>query len=284
MLNYKKKIYSSPGNDGIIEYIYKKLNISNGIFVEFGAWDGIRNSNCRRLFEKGWKGIFIEYKKKRYQKLKKNYKNFFDIYCLNKKVGSKTGNKKDLFDNIVDPYLDGRNIDFCSIDIDGLDLECFETFEKYFPTVICIEGGQVLHPYYGRVGRSISSKNIGQSLKVTIDCFEKKNYKILCSYQDCFFIKKEFYNIFNVSENIIKLYLNGLKARPKMISHYCEYLRKSKIKNTIIEYLLKKTSYNNYGYKKRNCWIEKESKNVISIINKMHVKEKFGDLFICKNR
>ena len=41
ILNKKKNIFSQNGEDGIIEYIFDKLNISeNGTFIEFGAWDG----------------------------------------------------------------------------------------------------------------------------------------------------------------------------------------------------------------------------------------------------
>ena len=69
---------------------------------------------------------------------------------------------------------DKNNIDFCSIDIDGLDLEIFETFKKFMPSVVCIEGGQMLHPYHKRVERNIAKRNIQQSLKVMVASFEKK--------------------------------------------------------------------------------------------------------------
>ena len=42
--------------------------------MEFGAWDGVRISNSRYLFEKGWDGIFIEGDKK-IPIIKKNYSN-----------------------------------------------------------------------------------------------------------------------------------------------------------------------------------------------------------------
>ena len=269
LLDYKKRVYSVPGNDGIIEYIFKKLRINNGIFVEFGAWDGIKNSNCRKLLEEGWNGIFIESNISKYNNLVNNYKKYKHIYCCNNFVGFEGSAK---FDNIVDPYLNGKQIDFCSIDIDGLDLEVFETFEKYLPTVVCIEGGQVLHPYHKRVDRKVACNKIGQSLKVTIDSFEKKGYKILCSYQDCFFVKKEFYNLFNVENNIIKLYFNGLRERPQMIAYYDRYMKeynskktvKYKIKNNIIAYVLKKSLY----AEKWRPWLKKKYNKILSAINK----------------
>ena len=118
LLDHRKCVYSSIGNDGIIEYIFKKLKMKTGSFVEFGAWDGIKGSNCRKLFEAGWKGVFIEADEDKYKQLKKNYNKYTKITCYKARIDS----KENLFDDVVDPYFKGKNIDFCSIDIDGRDL------------------------------------------------------------------------------------------------------------------------------------------------------------------
>ena len=80
LLDHKKRKYSRIGNDGIIKFILDTMGIDKGVFVEFGAWDGIWNSNCRGLFEQGWEGIFIESHDKRYEKLKKNYRDTMSTY------------------------------------------------------------------------------------------------------------------------------------------------------------------------------------------------------------
>ena len=87
LLEFRKDVYSSTGNDGIIEKIFEILQIKNGVFVEFGAWDGIKGSNCRKLFEEGWSGVFIEPDKPRYQSLEENYRQFENISCINSPVG-----------------------------------------------------------------------------------------------------------------------------------------------------------------------------------------------------
>ena len=138
LLDYRFDKYSDLGVDGIVEYIFNTIGIKKGLFVEFGAWDGIYGSNCRKLFEEGWDGIFIESDPDRYKALYNNYCNFENIFCIESKIGLE---KKYFFDNIIRKYVKNNVINFCSIDIDGLDLEVFETFSDYMPICICIEGG-----------------------------------------------------------------------------------------------------------------------------------------------
>jgi len=270
LLDYRKEVYSSIGNDGIIDFIFDKIGIDKSTFVEFGAWDGVKNSNCRNLFEKGWKGIFIESDKDKYKNLKNNYKDSDRVKYINRSINLKGEN---LFDNIVGPYIE-ENIDFCSIDIDGLDLEVFETFEKCLPIVVCIEGGQMLSPYNKRVKKNISKKNIQQSLWVMVNSFEQKGYKVLCSYQDTFFVKKEFYNLFDVSNNILTLYFNGLRSIPRRMPFIQKYVNKVGLKNEIVDYILKKSNYRGYGWDKRKIWVREQSDYINELINEKEKIEK----------
>jgi len=269
LLDYKKRVYSVPGNDGIIEYIFKKLRINNGIFVEFGAWDGIKNSNCRKLLEEGWNGIFIESNISKYNNLVNNYKKYKHIYCCNNFVGFEGSAK---FDNIVDPYLNGKQIDFCSIDIDGLDLEVFETFEKYLPTVVCIEGGQMLEPNHERVPKSISKNNIQQSLYVIDQSFKNKGYRLLCSYQDSFFVKEKYFNLFDVSQKIEDIYLDGLESHHRRLPWILKTIKTCGLRNKIVKEILKRSNYDKYGYDKRKEWSVKEKSLVKEIIKEMRIK------------
>jgi hypothetical protein len=266
LLDYRKVQYSTIGNDGIIDYIFNKLGIKNGTFVEFGAWDGIKNSNCRQLFKNGWRGVFIESDYNKYIKLKSNYQKYNEkIKCINSKIGFK---ENILFDTVISSYINNSKIDFCSIDIDGLDLEVFETFKKYMPIVICIEGGQMLFPFAKKISKKIARYNIGQSLKVMINSFEQKGYKILCSYQDCFFIKKEFYYLFNVSEDILTLYFDGLRAFYKRCPFIQKYMKKVDLKNRIVDYILKKSDFKKYGWKNRKKWAQDQVDIISRLIDK----------------
>jgi len=282
LLDYKYDKYSSTGNDGIVEKIFHILNIKEGLFVEFGAWDGIKGSNCRKLFEEGWSGIFIEPEKDRFLALKNNYSDHDNIVCLNDAIND-THSK---FDDVIRNHVN-REIDFCSIDIDGLDLEVFETFSEFMPKVICIEGGQMVEPFYHRLPGEISRHNIQQSLKVITSVFEEKGYKLLCSYQDCFFIKSEYFNSFDVSEDIMEHYLNGLYALHRRLPWIQHILKGFNLSNKIIDYILQKSDYRSYGYNNRKLWAKEKQKEALEAVDFLRGKyeeQKRRDLEVKKER
>jgi hypothetical protein len=129
-----KTSYSQYGEDLFIVNIFKQKNINKGFFMEFGAWDGKHLSNCRYLYENGWKGCFIEGNKSRFLDLKKNYIHDNNVVLLNVFV--------DQADNTLDKILTQNNIlelDLLSIDIDGKDLLSWKTLTKIKPKVIVIE-------------------------------------------------------------------------------------------------------------------------------------------------
>jgi len=273
LLNYKFDKYTTTGNDGIIEKIFDTIQIQNGFFVEFGAWDGIKGSNCRKLFEEGWSGIFIEAEKDRYLNLSENYKQHDNIICINSVVDR----NNNLFDNLVKNHVNNK-IDFCSIDIDGLDLEIFETFKNHMPTVVCIEGGQMLEPNFPRLSESVAKNNIQQSLEVMVESFKNRGYKVLCSYQDTFFIKEQYAHLFQTPNNLMELYLDGLYTHHRRIPWIQFILRQSGINNRIINYILQKTNYNKYGYNQRKLWAKEEKEITLDIIsslkNKLNTQDK----------
>lgn len=250
LLSYRSDKYTTTGNDGIIEKIFTTLGVKNGFFVEFGAWDGIKGSNCRKLWEEGWAGIFIEGHKEKYKDLVENYKESDKVTCVNSMVDTDSN----LFDDIVEPHVKDK-IDFCSIDIDGLDLDVFETFDKYLPTVVCIEGGQMLEVKHKKVDKNIAQNNIQQSLQVYVDSFEKKGYKLLCTYQDSFFVKEELYDLFKLEEqDLFEHYLSGLEALHRRMPWIQAVLSSVGLRNRVIDYILSKSDYYRYGYNNRKLW------------------------------
>jgi hypothetical protein len=196
ILKNKYNIFSQNGEDGIIDYIFTKLNIHKGTFIEFGAWDGKYLSNSYNLFlNKEWNGIYIEADSDRYKDLMYNFRNFRDrIDCVNELVGFTENNN---LDTLIETHSTKRDFDFVSIDVDGLDYFIFTQIKKYLPKVICIEVNAGHHPEYPYViPENIASNNIGQSIKVISSLATTKGYFPLCYTGNLFLVKNEYIHLF----------------------------------------------------------------------------------------
>jgi hypothetical protein len=194
-LKYKKNVNSQNGEDGIIEYIFNKLNVVGGNFIEFGAWDGKHLSNCLKLVDEGWEGIYIEGDSLKYRDLQENFGSNERITCVLDYVSFKDPNS---LDSIIERSgHDNLDFDFLSIDVDGLDYNILEDLERHLPKVICIEVNAGHSPLYGEIiPEAISKNNIGQSIKVISDLAEQKGYFPLCYTGNLFLIRKEYESIF----------------------------------------------------------------------------------------
>lgn len=208
----KKNIYSENGEDGIIQYIFNKLKLTNnGTFIEFGAWDGITFSNTYNLFKNyNWNGIYIESDNRKFTALSNNfvyYKHRID--CINSYVGFDHNNN---LDTLIEKYSSKRQFDFVSIDVDGLDYFIFEKMIKYLPSVICIEVNAGHSPEYNCIiPQEFAANNIGQSIKVICDLAIKKDYFPLCYTGNLFLIKNEFKYLFTEDlKSISDMYLDFL--------------------------------------------------------------------------
>lgn len=166
-----KKTFSQHGQEYLILMLLG--NIKSGYFVEFGAIDGITNSNSY-YFEKflGWNGILAEPAKKWHKKLKYNRHVHIETNCVfsesnlsfefvetgNWKGGNtlitylNSDNKNRIIsdkylvetislNDLLDKFEAPRHIEFMSIDTEGSELEIIGSlnFSKYSFSVICIE-------------------------------------------------------------------------------------------------------------------------------------------------
>jgi len=204
LLTYRKCIFSSHiGEDGILEYIFDKLvdrNVSvHKKCVEFGGHDGIFNSNTRNLIiNHGWQSLQIEGDPIKSQQCQNSYEGYsaktICCYVDTDKISD------DCFDKITirERY---NKIDFVSIDVDGLDYEIFESISN-LPTVISIEVSVTNDPLtHNQTPIEISRYDVGQGLTVMTDLANKKGYELLVYTGNAFYIKKEYYPMFDISDN-----------------------------------------------------------------------------------
>jgi hypothetical protein len=230
---YPRKVYSQSGEDGVIEEIFKRLDIHNGFFVEFGAYDGITLSNTRYLWEKGWSGVMIEPHPDSFAKLRQHYHQQPRIICLHMFVSFKGSSiAGQTFDEIANTFFPHNEIDFLSIDIDGADYRILESLVCK-PKVICIEAGMHWHPLLNiMIPDEFAFQGLQQPLAIMNSIAQAKGYTPVClEGGNLFLIRNDLAHFFNeVPQDTLTLWRDGWRSYPE--SH--DYLIKFRANNTII--------------------------------------------------
>ena len=215
----KKKFFSFSGVDIIIENIFRNLN--NGIYLDVGCQNPIKNNNTYLLYRKGWTGINIDLDQDNIDLFNTSRPNDTNICCA---VSNIVGEKKLYFyhkkspintiDPIVSKYqkaklkevrniktdtlnnlllncnLQSRQIDFTTIDVEGHELEVLKGFDfsKYNPQVIVVE---FLDLTLRKI--EIKNQNIEKILNSELYKFiTSKNYTLVnLIYADLVFVKNQ---------------------------------------------------------------------------------------------
>ena len=191
--NFKKKIYSQNGEDGIIEEILNRFGKDiDQTCCEFGAWDGIYLSNVYNLVQnKGYKALYIEPDKKIFNKLKNNFEGK-NVITLNKYVSFEG---KDKLDEILLENNFNTNFDLLSIDIDGNDYHIFSSLEKFKPKIILIEFNPLIPNEVEFINKKDMKINQGSSALSLYNLAKKKGYTLVAATEvNLFFIHNNFVN------------------------------------------------------------------------------------------
>ena len=77
LTEYEHQTFSQNGEDGILQEIFRRINIKKGYFLEIGTGDGSEN-NTRLLLELGWKGTWIDGDRESVQTVKNNFKSYIE--------------------------------------------------------------------------------------------------------------------------------------------------------------------------------------------------------------
>lgn len=170
---YALKSYSQEGEDMILRRLFEKQQ--TGFYVDVGAHHPMRFSNTYFFYKKGWRGINIDAmpdSMKPFEKIRprdinieepvSDKKQVLTYYAFNepalngfsKELSEQRDGQgnyfikftKDIETSTLEEILDtnlpkNQEIDFLSIDVEGLDLMVLKSnnFKKYKPKVILIE-------------------------------------------------------------------------------------------------------------------------------------------------
>ena len=189
--------------DGIVQSIFNDIGIKNKLFIEIGIGNGIEK-NTHNLILQNWKGIWIDSNTKVINKLKNIINNDKKIIINNSKITKENINQ--VVENCLSKLLINKkdnDIDFFSIDIDSLDVFCFEKLDVIKPRLICIEYNSKFPP---PTELSINPNSLqtwnyddynGASLSFIDKKLSKLGYKLISTNitgSNAFFVLDKYYN------------------------------------------------------------------------------------------
>jgi hypothetical protein len=187
LLRFRRNVNSQAGEDGVLAEILRRLEITNGWFCEFGAWDGKYLSNTCLLLEKGWQGVMIEGDEKRFEDLGKRARQLSGrLYPICRYVAPTAG--PDSLDSLLGTTPIPSDFDVLSIDVDGLDYYIWEAFQRYHPKVVIIE---VNSHYPPGVEHLESGGNAHSSFTSMVQLGGRKGYIPVLHTGNVFFVRSD---------------------------------------------------------------------------------------------
>jgi hypothetical protein len=186
LARYRYNRYSQNGEDGVIEEICRRLSITAGWSVEFGAWDGRHLSNTFNLVaHQNWQGVFLEMDPARYESLlvtKSAFPGRFHTLCA--RVGWEG---EDRLDHLLAQTPLPADFELLSIDIDSYDYEVWNSLENYRPKIVLIESNVQFRP--GVFQRHNPPHAIAASFSSLVELGRVKGYQLVCHTGNCIFVE-----------------------------------------------------------------------------------------------
>lgn len=188
LLDHKRNVYSQNGEDGIIKELFRRIGAEWRTCCEFGAWDGIFASNCRNLIlNEGWRAAMIEADSAKAKTLAQTYRDNPAVTCVQRLVAVGENSLSSILTETGFP----RDLDFLSVDIDGLDYEIFDNLDLR-PRVLCIEVNAAFPPDSEEMlPREVAAKVVGQPMGVFMRIAHAKGYALVCYSGNAFFVRED---------------------------------------------------------------------------------------------
>lgn len=135
--HYGRKVYSQNDEDGIIQEIFRRLNLnpSSGKFVEFGVGNGWE-CNTHFLLLRGFAGLWIEGSESYVQSIRHKFRRAIDSGQLTVSHSFVTAEN---INELLTSHLGDMEVSLLSIDIDGNDFWIWKAITSMKPPVVIIE-------------------------------------------------------------------------------------------------------------------------------------------------
>lgn len=196
---FEFKVFSQWGEDGIIQYLIRKIEIHNKIFIEFGVEDYTEASTRFLLINDNWSGLVMDSSKPSIDFIKSS--DIYWRYGLNAACSFIT---TDNINQLIRQNIEKKDIGLLVIDIDGNDYWIWKSIEAVSPRIVICEYNGIFGcehcitiPYeenFNRIKKHYSGLYWGASLPALCLLAKEKGYVFLgCNSNgnNAFFARKD---------------------------------------------------------------------------------------------
>ncbi|MCP4421293.1 MAG: hypothetical protein GY805_32180 [Chloroflexi bacterium] len=135
---YEAKIYSQNGEDGILLFLFSKIGLTNGRFVEFGIGNGRQCNTANLSLNFGWHGLLMEIDNQQAQAAQQYYQQQLGIQQNRVQIITATVTAENINTLLIQNNVQGE-VDLLSIDIDGNDYWVWQAINVIQPRLVVIE-------------------------------------------------------------------------------------------------------------------------------------------------
>lgn len=141
LVDYEFKVFSQWGEDGILQYLTRCLDIPNRTFIEFGVEDFFE-SNCRFLLMKDlWNGFVIDGSQANIDRLESSY--FYWRYPLQARVAFVD---RDNVGALLEESGFDKEVGILSVDVDGVDYHLLDALDGWRAAIVVVEYNSLFGP------------------------------------------------------------------------------------------------------------------------------------------
>jgi hypothetical protein len=201
------RVYSQWGEDGILEWLIRRLPISSHRFIEFGVAD-YREANTRFLLvNRNWKGLVMDGSLQNMKRVREE-----EIYWRHDLSAVCAFIERDNIDRLIAQNGFCGNVGVLSIDIDGNDYWIWEAIDTVKADIVVCEYNAVfgdLHavsvpysPNFHRAAAHSSHLYFGASISALCFLARRNGYELVGtnhSGSNAFFVRRDLFPIIDAA-------------------------------------------------------------------------------------
>ncbi|TXK21616.1 hypothetical protein FVR03_23285 [Pontibacter qinzhouensis] len=235
--DYEFKIFSQFGDDGIIQYLIKNIEIKNEIFIEFGVENYLESNTRFLMMNNNWTGFVMDGSDKAMKSLE-NQSWYWQYNLTQKAVFIDKANINALLES-----TGFSDIGLLHIDLDGNDYHILKEIEmsRLNPSIIIMEYNsvfgkdrQITVPYdkhFDRTKAHFSNLFFGASLPALNNAAVELGYILVCcnlAGNNAYFVRKDLLNEKIKEESVEKAYKESKFRESRNKDYSLSYIAGSK--------------------------------------------------------